>query len=414
MRTLQEFLRDHRWDAAAARDRLQRDAAGLLPTLPADDLGTVGVIDETGVRKQGDKTPGVARQYLGCAGKVENGIVTVHLGVCRGAFKALIDADLYLPRAWDEDRPRCRAAGIPDDLAYRPKWQIALGQIDRARGNGVTLDWLTFDAEYGKRPGFVAGLRERGPRFVGEVPRALSCLAVSRAGRRPDGSVKARPAEEVVRVSAAFRSRPWRVLRLARETLGEQVWRFKAARVWLHDAGGWSGESYWLVWASDDRTGEEKFFLADAPAGTGEEVLVRVGFRRAGVEHAIRVAKSELGFAHFEGRSYVALMRHLSLCLAASNFAAAHAERLRGEKSAGDGGAGLPGAGVAERALAGAAARDGRAGVRAAGDRLPPGAKPGGAGIQAEAPRRGAVPEEPEAPKKKTAQPVYGKLKVAL
>src|SRR5579884_3732374 len=90
VRTLQEFLKDHAWDFAAVRQRLQAEAATSLPTLPADDLGTVGLIDETSAVKQGTKTPGVARQYLGCVGKVQNGIVTVHLGVSRGAYQTLL------------------------------------------------------------------------------------------------------------------------------------------------------------------------------------------------------------------------------------------------------------------------------------------------------------------------------------
>jgi SRSO17 transposase len=344
-RTLQEFLKDHAWDAAAVRDRLQRQAAQALPALPGDDgLGVVGLIDETSAVKQGTKTPGVQRQYLGCVGKVENGIVTVHLGVCKGRYKALLDADLYLPASWDRDRDRCRAAGIPDEVVYRPKWQIALGQLDRAAAQGVRLDWLTFDAEYGKCPGFVAGLDERRLAFVGEVPRSLSCLAAVRSGRRPAAPTTGRAAEEVVRVSAVFRGQPWRVLRLARETLPEQVWRVKAARVWLSSGGGWSAGTYGLTWASNDETGEEKFFLDNAPAEVPLEVRVRVAFRRAAVEHCFRVCKAELGFSHFEGRNYTALRRHLSLCLVALQFVADHTERLRGEKPPGDAGAGVPGA----------------------------------------------------------------------
>ena len=133
VRTLQEFLRDHHWDAAHLRDDLQTHTADVLDALPDDDLGCVGVIDETSVVKDGTKTPGVQRQYLGCVGKVDNGSVTVHLGVSKGCFKTLVDADLFLPREWSDDRDRCRAAGIPDDLVHRPKWHLALGQIDRAR-----------------------------------------------------------------------------------------------------------------------------------------------------------------------------------------------------------------------------------------------------------------------------------------
>src|SRR5829696_3633180 len=131
VRTLQAFLAVAVWDHDAARDTLQRHVAALLPDLPADRLGTVGVIDETSCRKKGDKTPGVQRQYLGCVGKVDNGTVTVHVGVAKGRFQALLDAELYLPREWGEDRDRCDEAGIPDGVRYRPKWRIAFDQLLR-------------------------------------------------------------------------------------------------------------------------------------------------------------------------------------------------------------------------------------------------------------------------------------------
>jgi SRSO17 transposase len=341
VRTLQEFLRDHTWDAQRVRQHLQRHTASLLPTLPSDALGTVGLLDETSTRKQGTKTPGVARQYLGCVGTVDNGIVTVHLGVCRGTYHSLLDYDLYLPQAWDQDRKRCRAAGIPEDVGYRPKWQIALEQLDRAQASAVHLDWLTFDEEYGKRPGFVAGLDERHLRFVGEVPKSCSCLAAVKSGRRPEQG-KGRHAEDVVRHASAFRGQRWQVLRLARRSLEGQVWRVKAARVWLSSGAGWSAETYGLVWASDDATGEEKFFLSNAPVATAVEVLVRVAFRRACVEHSFRVSKTELGFSHFEGRNYGALQRHLSLCLVALAFTAEYTEQLRGGKPGGNRRAGVP------------------------------------------------------------------------
>jgi SRSO17 transposase len=356
VRTLQQFLKDHVWDFARLRDDLQDHLADVLASVPSDDLGLVGLIDETSALKDGKHTPGVQRQYLGCVGKIDNGIVTVHTGVTKGSFKVLLDADLFLPESWDADRQRCRDAGIPDDVVYRPKWQLALGQLDRIKRQGIALDWLTFDEEYGKRPGFVAGLDERHLCFVGEVPRNFSCLAAHRSGRRPAEHAKGRPAQDVVKASSAFLGQRWQVLRLARWTEQDQVWRVKAARVWLSSKDGWSAGTYGLLWASNDQTGEEKFFLSNAPPETPVERLVRVAFRRANVEHTFRVCKSELGFTHFEGRDYTALMRHLTLCLAALGFVAEHTQRLRGEKSGVDAGAGVPGAGRRVPPLATAAA----------------------------------------------------------
>ena len=148
------------------------------------------------------------------------------------------------------------------------------------------------------------------------------------------------------------------MLRLARETLQEQVWRVKAARVWLHSADGWSSGTYWLLWASNDETGEEKFFLCNASVDTTVALLMRVAFRRAGVEYCFRVCKSEWGFTHFEGRNYQALRRHLSLCLLAFGFVADHTERLRGGKPGDHGGAGVSGVAGVVPGLAASAAGD--------------------------------------------------------
>ncbi len=131
-RTLQEFLAQHRWREDHVRERLQR-----LVATEHQGPHTVGLIDETSDPKKGDKTPGVQKQWCGRLGKTENCMVTVHLGVARGDFHCLIDGELFLPESWDADRARCREAGIPDDVVYRPKWKIALELFDRAIGNGI-------------------------------------------------------------------------------------------------------------------------------------------------------------------------------------------------------------------------------------------------------------------------------------
>jgi SRSO17 transposase len=374
VRTLQEFLRDHQWQHTQVRDFLQRGVEAELAGLPDDGLGNVGLIDETSALKSGTKSPGVQRQYLGCVGKIDNGIVTVHLGVCKGRYKTLLDAELFLPQEWANDRERCRAAGIPEDMDYRPKTQIALEEIDRARANGVLLDWLTFDEGYGKAPEFLCGLDERHLRFVGEVPKSLSCLAVNGSGQRPDTTVKGQRAADVVRQGTAFLKQPWVKVKLARQTLGTQTWEVKAAQVWQMQDKQWSTRTYWLIWARNVATGEEKYFLSNASADAKLQTLVRVAFRRWNVEHSFRVGKSELGFTHYEGRNYTGLMRHQTLCLLMLTFVAGHTERLRGEKSGGDAGAGVQCLEPAEPGVAGAAARDQSARVQADHHRLLPAA----------------------------------------
>jgi SRSO17 transposase len=369
VRTRQEFLKDHAWSYPQARTALQEHVAAALPALPADDLGTVGVVDETATAKKGAKTPGVQRQWCGERGKTENCVVTVHLAVARGRSKTLVDAALFLPESWDQDRDRCRAAGIPDEVVYRPKWQLALRQLTRARANGVALDWLTFDEGYGDKPGFLQGLDRQGVPSVGEVPKSFRCFT---APPRP-GETGHR-ADDLARHSPAFYQRPWQQFRLARQTLGEQTWLAKAAPVWLSFGGVPGAGDYRLVWARNERTGEEKYFVAGGAAGAPLGRLLRVGFTRWNVEHGLRLSKSELGFRHFEGRSYEGLMRHLTLCLITLTFVAGQAAGLRGEKSGGDGGAGVPGAQLGLPDLAGPAAGDDGAAVHGGSHRLSPAA----------------------------------------
>jgi SRSO17 transposase len=377
VRTLQEFLRDHQWQYPSVRAQLQRDVGVTLTGLPDDGLGNIGLIDETSALKSGTKTPGVQRQYLGCVGKVDNGIVTVHLGVCKGRYKTLIDAELFLPEDWAKDRERCKAAGIPDDMEYRPKSKIALEELDRAKANEVPLDWLTFDEGYGKAPEFVSGLDERNQRFVGEVPKSLSCLAVNGPRRGPSDKVKGRRADDVVQQSPAFLKQPWLKVKLSRQTMGTQVWEVKAAQVWQMQDKQWSNRTYWLIWARNVVTGEEKYFLSNASANAKLQTLLRVAFCRWNVEHTFRVGKSELGFTHYEGRNYIGLMRHQTLCLLMQTFVAEHTERLRGEKCRGDDGAGMQCLEPAEPGMAGEPAGDHTARAQASHHCLPPAAEPG-------------------------------------
>ena len=235
----------------------------------------------------------------------------------------------------------------------------------RARANGIRLDWLTFDEGYGDKPGFLRGLDRQGLPYVGEVPKSFRCFTArprpGRAGHRAD---------DLVRHSPVFHRQPWQAFRLARQTAGEQPWQAKEAPVWL--AGDAAGHR--LIWARNERTGEQKYFVCGGAAEAPLGLRLRVGFARWSVEHGLRVSKGELGFRHFEGRSYVALMRHLTLCLVVLGFVAGHAEGLRGEKPGGNGGAGVPGAELGVRGVAGGAAGDDGVAVHVGGHWLPPAA----------------------------------------
>lgn len=326
VRTLQEFLTTADWQHLRARQKLQRRVAEVLDALPDDDLGTIGVIDETSCLKKGEQTPGVQRQYLGCVGKIDNGIVTVHVGVAKGTFQALLDADLYLPKSWNADRARCDAAGIPDGVRYRPKWQIAYEQLVRLDAGELRFDWLVFDEGYGSKVPFLSILDAVGQRFVGEVPVSFSV--------RTDASDEAQRADQVLGAEDATRGPQFR---LSRKTVGDTRWR---ATSQLVEAGGCR---WMLVAAINESTAEVKYFITNATDEPLSRVL-RVAFRRATIEHSFRVAKSEAGMSHYEGRQYVGLVRHLILGLVVLGFVSIHTNRLRGEKPARDDGAGVPGA----------------------------------------------------------------------
>jgi SRSO17 transposase len=168
VRTLQEYLSQLRWDEDLLRERLQQRVARTRPS-----NHSIGLIDETSFRKKGRKTPGVQRQYCGNIGKQDNCIVTVHLGYAADDFHCLLDGELFLPESWSKDRSRCDAAGIPADMAYRPKSEIALELYDRAVANGIHFTWLTFDEWYGAKPAFLRALRDREQYYVGEVPKSF-------------------------------------------------------------------------------------------------------------------------------------------------------------------------------------------------------------------------------------------------
>jgi SRSO17 transposase len=380
VRTLQEFLRDHVWDHVRMLDLLQQRLLGLpVLQLPqaADELGTIGVIDETSVAKKGTKTPGVRRQYCGASGKIENCIVTVHLAVVRGLFKTLVDATLFLPRIWSDDRERCREAKIPDDVVYRPKWRIALEQVARALANGLSFDWLTFDEYYGGKPAFLADLEAyaaRGLFYVGEIPRNFRCLTKRPRGKKPRTGWRGKRADNLVRFSSAWNQLDWRGVTLMRLTLDTHEWDVRAGQVRLVQNGEMTNRTYWLIVARNLATGEIKYFLSNTPADTPVEKLLRVAFCRWNVEHAFRVAKTEIGLSHFEGRSYVAMMRHMVLCLVVMGFVAEHTDRLRGEKSGDDDGTSVPGVEPTVSNLASEPPQVDRRGAHSRGHRLSPAA----------------------------------------
>jgi SRSO17 transposase len=349
VRALQLFLTQRDWDHDRLRDQLQQRVAAQHGPVPgtahgADDLGVIGLIDETSVAKDGHKTPGVQRQYCGALGKVDNCLVTVHLGYAFQGFKTLLDSDLYLPQSWADDRAaggnRCREADIPDTVVYRPKTQIALDQVRHALGNGIHFDWLVYDEGYGKDPSFLFGLDALGQTWIGEVPKNFRCWPTRPQYHSLRREFASKEVYNVTRWSPAFIYQDWQSMTFPRQTLIPAVWDIKAAPVYLPrpSADGRPARpgdrTYWLILAWNRTTDEYKYFLSNAPPHTDLPLLLRVAFRRADIEHLFRLAKSEVGLNHFEGRRYVGLMRHLILCQLVLLFLAQQTQHLNAARAA--------------------------------------------------------------------------------
>jgi SRSO17 transposase len=354
VRTLQEFLSQHCWD----EDRMEQRLQHIVATEHASPR-TIGIIDETSDAKKGVKTPGVQRQHCGAEGKQDNCIVTVHLGLAVDDFHCLLAGELFLPESWSNDRERCREAGIPDTMVYRPKSEIALELYDRARANGITFAYLTFDEWYGSKPEFLRALDRREQRYVAEVhkhfvawlapPPRVTHRRFRRGGRGggrrtprlPAGSPKAHFLEDLLG-HPTLRDQAWQRFRVKDGEKGPMVWEVKHALIHPKDENGLPGKVHHLIVARNVLNPEEvKYFISNAPPETPLEELVVVAFSRWRIERCFEDQKGELGLDHYEGRRYRGLKRHLILTAVSYLFLSRVHQDLRGGKL---GVNGLPGA----------------------------------------------------------------------
>jgi SRSO17 transposase len=344
-RTLQEFLASYRWDEDGLRRRLQT-IVGSDHACPR----SIGIIDETSDTKKGVKTPGVQRQYCGVVGKQDNCIVTVHLGYAVDDFHTLLDGELFLPESWADDRERCHEAGIPDDMVYRPKTEIALELYDRAVSNGVLFEWLTFDEWYGVKPQFLRALDNREQKFVGEVhmdfmawtqpPRVTGRpyrrRRRGRSRRTPRvvaGSRKPLTVADMMRYYRPLREQEWQRYRIKDGEKGPMVWEIKHTLIYPKNEEGLPARPYHLIAARNVLEPTViKYFVSNAPPGTSVQTMLLVAFSRWRVERCFQDEKGELGMDHYEGRLYQGLKRHMIITAVSHLFLAKVHMDLRGEK----------------------------------------------------------------------------------
>jgi SRSO17 transposase len=342
VRTLQEFLSFLDWDHEAAGDHLQRQVMDRHGCARA-----IGVLDACGHAKQGRMTPGVARQWCGASGKIDNCVVGQHLLYSdnhpTNPFNCALASDLFLPEKWSKDRERCRKAHIPDEVIHRPKWRMALDQVQRAIANGVRFWFLTFDEDYGKVPAFWFELDTMGQQAIGEVPANFHAFAKRPAYRSPQKAHASKRVDNLCRFSPLFREQPWRRVTVRDATRGPIVWEVKTARVHLTDTAEKpsrpTDRQYVLIVARHVDTGEIKYFVSNAAACVPLNDLLTAAFARWQIELWFERAKQEAGLGAFEVRTYRSLLRHWFCSRLAMYFLAAQTQRLRGEKSADHAGA---------------------------------------------------------------------------
>src|SRR5689334_5184971 len=289
------------WDEAAARDLCREHVVGRLGAADA-----VLVVDETAFVKKGRHSAGVARQYCGTLGKVENCQVGVFLAYGSRRGHALIDRRLYLPEAWAGDAERRRAGKVPEDVPFLTKPEIARGMIARALDAGVACDWVLGDEVYGADRRLRTMLEERGK------PYLLTIRGNDRLEAELEGGVGRDTPEALAR---ALPPRAWRRLSAGAGTKGERLYDW--ARVPLVRPRDPSRERWLLVRRSTADPADLAYFVVFAPAGLRLLDLARAAGRRWLVEECFEAAKQEVGLADYEVRSWHGWHRHVTLAMLA-------------------------------------------------------------------------------------------------
>ena len=327
-RNLQQFLTHSKWSAKGVIDQVACDADELL----GDEQQTGLLIDESGFAKQGPKSVGVSRQWLGRLGKVDNGQVAVFGVLGKNRFAVPVDVRLYLPKAWTEDPQRCDKAGIPESQrVFHTKDELGLEIVRHARENGLRFGWVGADGGYGKGPGFCIALDEMGERFVVDVhsdftiylddPEPYIPEKKNKRGRqftRYRTDAKSYEAKEVVEL---FNLPDQPVLKLRKTSRGPLKVRAQRVPVYVWDGDSSEAKRYVLVFTRTlGKNPETKISLSNAPETIELKRLAWMQLQRYWIERAFEDAKSECGMADYQVRKWNAWNHHMSLVMMAMLF----------------------------------------------------------------------------------------------
>lgn len=288
------------WDADALRDRLRTYVIDYL-----DDPDAVGVIDETGFLKKGTHSAGVARQYSGTAGRVENCQIGVFLAFASRHGHTLLDRELYLPKVWTDDRERCRRVGIPDERDFGTKPALARQMLQRTFEAGVALAWVTGDSIYGDDRSLRQWLEERTQAYVLAVS-GNQAVWVEQQQQQIKTVLLELPAQNWERHSAGAGSKGPR-------------W-YDWQRIALSDPLQPDWKRWLLIRRSVSDPSDLTAYVVFGPAHRTLSDLVGVAGTRWTVEESLETAKGEVGLDHYELRSFSGWYRHMTLAMWASAF----------------------------------------------------------------------------------------------
>jgi SRSO17 transposase len=285
------------WDPQRVRDDL-RDY--VVETL--GDAEAVLILDETGFLKKGTHSAGVARQYTGTAGRIENAQVGVFLAYASRHGTAFLDRALYLPKEWTDDPDRCAKAGVPEETAFATKPQLAMQMLERAFEAGVPVAWVTGDEVYGGDGNLRRWLEQEGRPYVLAVRSNQSVWVGFRQVR-------------VGSLAASLPKRAWHTITIAAGSKGPR----RYAWAWVpinHDLGP-KWQRWLLIRKSLDQDEELAYYLAAGPARTTLTRLAKTAGSRWSIEGGFESAKQEVGLADYEVRSWTGWYRHVTLSLLA-------------------------------------------------------------------------------------------------
>jgi SRSO17 transposase len=326
----QHFISNSPWRHEPVVEQIARDADRLLGGKPTSAL----IFDESSFVKQGDCSVGVARQWCGRLGKVENCQVAVFAVLTNGARYTPVDMRLYLPQRWIDDPARCNLAEIPTEARrMRSKSALALEMVRAARARGMRFEWVGFDGGYGKEPAFLRALEDMGEIFIADVhcdqrvwtePPGLHVPAAkSTRGPAPSKQQAAVDGITVEKLVAGFGANDWTRCVLRDSTRGRLRVDVAHRRVWVWDGAEATARCWHLVVRREVGSPKKiKYSLSNAPADTKLECLAEMQGERYWVERAFEDGKGECGLADYQAVGWRAWHHHVTMVMLAMLFIA--------------------------------------------------------------------------------------------